>query len=203
MTADAFSGSISATTSHSPTIEIRRARREEIEAVAEVITHSFHSCQGFGILMYPFLKLGIYEDIRLRVIGNDPNYACFVATALPTATAGGRETITGAVEIAGNFTHTPVPKPRQAAYISNLAVSPNYRRKGIARRLLQTCEQLTAQWGCEEIFLHVLETNRQALRLYEQCGYHLYRIEPSLMALIFNKPRRLLLRKSINSSYSP
>jgi len=197
VTIDACSFPISSSIPQSTRVRIRQVRSNELQAVAEVITHSFHSCQGWGLLLYPFLKLGIYEDLRLRISNQNNQSTCLVAITPTTSIHQGKETLVGAVEISR---HCPdIPQSQQASYISNLAVSPNYRRQGIARQLLHSCEQMTTQWGRHNIFLHVLENNHQAKRLYEQCGYQLDRVEPSLTAFIFNKPRRLLLRKSITS----
>lgn len=199
MTADASSFAISCSSPQSTRIRIRHLRLNELQAVAEVITHSFHSCQGVGLLLYPLLKLGIHEDIRLRVSNQNNDSACLVAMIPTISMNQAKETLVGAVELSRYCTQGRLPQPQQATYISNLAVSPNYRRQGIARQLLKSCEQMTAQWGRQNIFLHVLENNHQAQRLYEQCGYQLYRVEPSLTAVIFNQPRQLLLKKSITN----
>lgn len=170
---------------------IRQASTEDLGGLTEVLTHSFHSCQGLGMLMYPFLKLGIYEDIRSRLCSDRAHYACLVAVASSTGK------IAGTVELCLNCPEGWIPKQYQSTYISNLAVSSHYRRQGIARRLLRNCENLTAQWGFKEIYLHVLDNNSQAQTLYEQCGYQLCRVEPSLTAWLFNQPRRLLLGKAV------
>ncbi|MFB6274920.1 MAG: N-acetyltransferase family protein [Halothece sp.] len=171
---------------------MRQAQTKDLGEVAELLTRSFHSCQGWGMLMYPFLKLGIYEDIRSRLCSDRAYYACLVATA-----SGGK--IVGTVELALSSPEGWVPKQYQSTYISNLAVSHGYRRRGIAQRLLHSCEQLTVQWGFQNIYLHVLDNNQQAKKLYEQSGYRLCREEPNLMAWFFNQPKRLLLGKSVIS----
>lgn len=171
-------------------VTVRQAQTKDLGETAEVLTRSFHSCQGWGILMYPFLKLGIYEDIRGRLFSNRAYYACLVATI-----SSGK--IIGTVELSLSSPEGWIPKQYQATYISNLAVSPHYRRQGIAQRLLQGCEQLTIQWGFQNIYLHVLDNNQQAQKLYQQSGYQLCRVEPSLTAWLFNQPKRLLLGKSV------
>ena len=197
MTVNAYSSSLptagSALGHHSASesFTVRPARLYDLGGVTEVLTHSFHPAQGLGILMYPFLKLGIYEDIRSRMCSDRAYYTCLVATAVSTGK------VTGTVELGLNVPEGWIPKQYQSTYISNLAVSPHYRRQGIAQRLLRSCEQMTAQWGFQQIYLHVLNNNTAAQKLYTQLGYQRCRLEPSLTAWLFNQPRRVLLGKSV------
>jgi len=56
--------------------------------------------------------------------------------------------------------------------ITNLAVSPKHRRRGIARRLLARAERyVKTQWGAESLGLYVEKTNTAALTLYQNCGF--------------------------------
>ena len=58
------------------------------------------------------------------------------------------------------------------AYISNLAVHADYRRRRLGSRLLGACEDVAAQrWGCRELYLHVAEDNAAGLRMYAARGY--------------------------------
>eukprot|EP00465_Bigelowiella_longifila_P001372 CAMPEP_0185269284 /NCGR_PEP_ID=MMETSP1359-20130426/39353_1 /TAXON_ID=552665 /ORGANISM="Bigelowiella longifila, Strain CCMP242" /LENGTH=281 /DNA_ID=CAMNT_0027860381 /DNA_START=230 /DNA_END=1072 /DNA_ORIENTATION=- len=56
-------------------------------------------------------------------------------------------------------------------YVSNLAISQPFRRKGIAKCLLRATETLAHRWGCNSIWLHVEEDNAPALNLYRRNGY--------------------------------
>lgn len=176
---------------------IRAAQQQDLHALAEVLTHSFHSQQGWKGLLYPLLKLGIYEDLRSRLKNGSPHFICLVAIALVPTDQGVREEVAGTVEMSLSCPHTWLVGQYQSTYISNLAVSPPYRRQGIARKLLYRCEQKTLEWGFEEIYLHVLEDNEQARQLYTSCGYQRHRTEPSYSAWLFSRPRRLLMGKHL------
>ncbi|GAB5368882.1 hypothetical protein AAMO2058_001357600 [Amorphochlora amoebiformis] len=56
-------------------------------------------------------------------------------------------------------------------YVSNLAIAQRYRRKGIAKCLLNATETLARRWGCESVWLHVEEPNSKAIQLYTSNGY--------------------------------
>lgn len=58
-------------------------------------------------------------------------------------------------------------------WIYNLHVVPEYRRKGVARRLLDEAEKWARLEGLKSIGLHVIDFNEPARRLYESLGYEL------------------------------
>jgi len=85
-------------------------------------------------------------------------------------------------------------------YLSNLAVEPRYRQRGVGQQLLLACERLVQEWGFHELYLHVLENNLPARRLYTKVGYQLHTVEADWVNWFMGRPRRLLLRKSLLSS---
>ncbi len=56
-------------------------------------------------------------------------------------------------------------------HITNLAVHPSFRRRGIARALLGSILEDARQSGIELIFLEVRPTNVEAVALYENFGF--------------------------------
>lgn len=177
-------------------LKIRTAQPTDLKGLVNVLSRSFHTSQTILPGLQPILKLGMYEDMRIRLRSDRPNYRCLVASQTPTSVVGGSETIVGTVEI-GLRTQFLT---RQIPYISNLAIIPEYRRQGIARQLLFKCEQIAFDWGYEELSLHVLENNLAAQQLYFNDGYKLQKIEHSLSSWLFNQPRRLFLAKKIKHS---
>lgn len=55
--------------------------------------------------------------------------------------------------------------------IESVAVDPEYRGKGLAKRLFQYMEELAKGRGYEEIVLEVREFNHEAIGLYEKLGF--------------------------------
>jgi ribosomal protein S18 acetylase RimI-like enzyme len=80
-------------------------------------------------------------------------------------------------------------------YLSNLAVQAEYRCHGVAQQLLQACEQTALDWGFENIYLHVLENNASARRLYRKAGYQLHEVETGIGTWLLGQPKQLFLRK--------
>lgn len=56
-------------------------------------------------------------------------------------------------------------------HITNLAVHPSFRRRGIARALLGSILEEARRSGVELVFLEVRPTNVEALNLYESLGF--------------------------------
>lgn len=57
------------------------------------------------------------------------------------------------------------------AHVTNIAVHPNYRRRGIGRRLLEALMDRAAGEGCDSITLEVRTSNYSAQALYRQYGF--------------------------------
>jgi ribosomal-protein-alanine N-acetyltransferase len=56
-------------------------------------------------------------------------------------------------------------------HITNLAVHPDYRRRGVARALLEAMLAGARQRGVELVFLEVRPTNAEAIGLYASFGF--------------------------------
>jgi ribosomal protein S18 acetylase RimI-like enzyme len=63
-------------------------------------------------------------------------------------------------------------KQNSILYVTEVAVNPAVRRRGIASKLLQAIDILAEQRNIETLYLHVDAANDGALKLYEKAGYH-------------------------------
>lgn len=57
------------------------------------------------------------------------------------------------------------------AHIANIATHPDYRRRGIARKLLSYTLQSAMREGAQSSFLEVRESNLAAQEMYRKFGY--------------------------------
>ena len=55
--------------------------------------------------------------------------------------------------------------------VANLAVHPDFRRRGLALGALEHIDELARERGAEQVFLEVRETNVAAQLLYQKAGY--------------------------------
>jgi ribosomal protein S18 acetylase RimI-like enzyme len=187
-------------------LQIRPATLGDITALTDILAESFHSRDGILSWVYPILRLGIYEDLRHRLVMSSPQYLCLVAVASSVGVSSSvyrsnQEYVLGTVEMGLRSRYAwQLSLTSRYPYLSNLAVHPQYRKQGIAQQLLSSCEQTAQRWGFSNIYLHVLENNRQAKRLYYKLGYRLKEIDSGWDSVLFGQPRRLFLQKKIGNS---
>ena len=185
-------------------IEIRAVREDEIHCVADIITRSFHFDRGWMAWFTPLFKLGIAEDLRHRLRANvpsaNPNKLQQQVCSIAVYTERDDPQVIGTIEVGVRTAHNyRQPTPHRYVYISNLAVSREFRRRGIAQELLENCEQLTRSWGYSELHLHVMGNNERGRNLYQKLGYEIVSIEFVWSILPWHRPERLFLCKQLDA----
>lgn len=184
-------------------IYIRAARLGDVRLLSDLLSSSFYRQSGWARWIYPILKLGISEDLRQRLRSSKAFYACLAAVQVQTAP--GEEPVdqlVGTVEISCRQPYLWQVQEQSYVYLSNLAVRADWRRRGVAQRLLATCEKVAADWGFQDICLHVMEDNPQARRLYQKAGYQVKETEETPLTWLGLSARRLLLHKPLKKSQS-
>ncbi|WP_416676490.1 GNAT family N-acetyltransferase [Egbenema bharatensis] len=179
---------------------VRTVRHQDLQSIADVLASSFHSPEGLLGWLYPLLRIGIYEDLRSRLYSQTHHYACLVAILRNTDESLAVEQLdrpVGTVEISVRSRSLNPFLQSRYPYLSNLAVLTECRRKGVALQLLHTCERIVLDWGFQEIYLHVLENNHRARRLYWKAGYRLKAININPIGFVLGRPRQLLLYKRL------
>ncbi len=74
--------------------------------------------------------------------------------------------------VVGNASLIPFRHKKRRVYlIANVAVHPDYRRKGIARELTRRAIQHAHEKNVQEVWLHVRDDNPNAIDLYAQLGF--------------------------------
>ncbi len=174
-------------------------RQSDLFEVSGILAESFPMSPEFLQWLIPLMRVGIQEDLRSRLRSASPHYACFVVVDRERSQQS-EDYLVGTVEVALRNENPWSPKANQYAYLSNLAVRSDYRRQGIAQKMLMKCDAVVVRWGFQALYLHVLETNHQARQLYWKAGYRLQEAQSGLTTLLFGQPRRLFLKKKINST---
>jgi len=81
------------------------------------------------------------------------------------------------------------------ADIMNIAVKEEYRRMGIATKLIEVLAQETLKRGADAVFLEVRLSNEAAIETYKQNGFEKVGVRPNF----YEKPTEdaLIMRKSL------
>ena len=75
----------------------------------------------------------------------------------------------------GNITLSRFELGKETVYlISNVAVNPEQRGRGIAKKLTQTALQYIESRGVKQVWLQVKHENQSAIHLYEKFGFHTF-----------------------------
>jgi ribosomal protein S18 acetylase RimI-like enzyme len=56
-------------------------------------------------------------------------------------------------------------------WVNYLGVDPDYRKKGLAKQLMETLEEKLLERGCPKLNLQVFTTNIEAMEFYDRIGY--------------------------------
>lgn len=146
------------------TLQIRRARTNDLPAVAAIERVSFPDPWDESTLDWVLEYCGDF----FFVASSGTGLAGFLAGALEE---------TG-VEVYG--------------HICNFAVAPPFRARGIGRRLVARAEQQFLVAGASAVQLEVRESNRAAQAFYSRCGYQVVFTIPAYYAN--GEDARLMMR---------
>lgn len=69
--------------------------------------------------------------------------------------------------------------------IHDIAVTANWRRRGIGRALLRAIEEIARQRSCCKLTLEVLENNISAQALYRELGFEGYQLQEAFGRALF------------------
>jgi ribosomal protein S18 acetylase RimI-like enzyme len=111
---------------------------------------------------------------RMRSAGKDRYFLHWAQNAVETASMP----LSGYVwvenrEVVGNVSLVPYKRAGKKVYlIANVAVRPDFRRRGIARALTTSAMQHARQKRAAAIWLHVRDDNPGAVALYLSLGFH-------------------------------
>ena len=64
------------------------------------------------------------------------------------------------------------------AHLTNIAVDPDFRRKSVAKRLLDHIFRIIKNMGCEYIILEVRPGNKEACAFYKKQGFEIMYRQP-------------------------
>jgi ribosomal protein S18 acetylase RimI-like enzyme len=172
---------------------IRESTPNDLPDLTTLLTVGFHQYLGPVNPLYWFMRASISADLHWRLHRPRPQYTCWLAEI--ESELGQRQVVGVAeLEIRRDWPWQPT-----IVYVFNLTVHPQWRRRGIATALLNTCEARTQTWGFSSLQLHVLASNQKAQHLYEKLGYVQQGVERGWDYWLMGSSPRLFLVKGFNA----
>lgn len=188
---------------------IRAMRTEQLKELEHLLTDSYSEVMWGPLTYRPVLAwiLATYLRDRQACL---PHAVTLVGLYVPSEeidddndseVPSHKWLLAGAVEISFNASgkpkdlQTPVP-PKDAPFLSNMAVLKKFRRRGIGRELLKAAEQLAVQMGCKEMYLHCRLIDEAPLNMYKKSGYAVVETD-SILSLLTLQRRRHLMCKTL------
>lgn len=68
-------------------------------------------------------------------------------------------------------------RDEERVYVSEIRVDENFRGRGIGHKLLQAVENAALELGYRALYIHTEASNKGAIRLYENEGYEIERVQ--------------------------
>ncbi|MGM9993017.1 MAG: GNAT family N-acetyltransferase [Candidatus Bruticola sp.] len=151
-------------------IKIFRAERSDLPEIIDL------SAASVGSSMSPLRRRNIILAARIRredMRNLDWQIAKEIATVFVAKNKAGQ--IVG--HIAANLDVTDFLTGEKQAWIFDLAVKPEYRRRGVGNRLIAAVEASALERGLTHIGLTVTCCNTGAISLYREAGYQNERVQ--------------------------
>lgn len=149
-------------------------RAEHAAALVQLLDAYAHDPMGGGEGLPEATRSGLVEALRQR-------------QDLVAVLAFDRERPVGLVNCFEGFSTF---RCRPLLNIHDVVVLPEYRRQGIARKMLLEVERIARERGCCKLTLEVLEGNLPAREAYRELGFSGYELDPA-------KGRALFWEKSL------
>ena len=139
----------------------------------DLLDHYMRGPSGSGQAMTAALRARLPAELRRR-----PTVVSFIAYAGDRA-AGLITCVEGFSTFAG----------RPLFNIHDIVVHERFRRRGLARALLEKAEDVARTRGCCKLTLEVLEGNAGARQAYLEFGFRGYELDPAMGRALFMEKR--------------
>ncbi len=182
---------------------VRRARSTDAEAIAAILAEGFQAkfviafreradraarvlARTMALEMPRGLGGAYVAEVDGQVAGTlavrrkeDPELPAWPALAILFEELG----FWGGLRAAFYLSLTEQPFGQGEVYVSDVAVSSAYRRRGVAQALLAYAEGVARTWRKEALVLDVETDNEAARKLYLKAGYVEQRVRRSMLSI--------------------
>lgn len=147
-------------------ISIQGCEYSELKSVSEILFQSFYDEKT---QRGPWKQ--IYKLAELNRLQQNFPYQDTDMHQMLVAVEDESDMVVGFADIDARPCKTKLKLPRP--YLSDLCIHPDFRRRGIAHRLVQACEEFICQIPKQELWIRVKEENVAAINMYKNLEYSL------------------------------
>ncbi|KAJ3694571.1 hypothetical protein LUZ60_010051 [Juncus effusus] len=178
-------------------LQIRRMLDSELDSVSNLLAESFIETlffpENYAKLLAFLVKNYLLErralephtTVLLGLYSEDEKEAELACTVEISFDARG----------ANAASPTPVPPP-ECPYICNMTVKKSLRRRGIAKQLLKTCEELIAEMVDQrKVYLHCRMVDKVPQNLYKKAGFQIVKTDSFLVWLTLQRRKYLMCKE--------
>ncbi len=145
---------------------------KDLGPVSDILTYGFFS-QGTTFFTYQLERLKTYLSLE-SMFAHQQNLAKrdqqSIIMMVACRTYNGD--VVGVCEVDNRLPQEKKQMLEYRPYMCNLAVDKNWRRRGVAKALVESCEEVALlRWGAQILYLKVREENIPAQILYKSLGY--------------------------------
>jgi ribosomal protein S18 acetylase RimI-like enzyme len=153
------------------TVTIRPATSADVPAVLPMVAKICALHEGWDAAKFGFLPEPA-ERYRRWLTAQAKNDRSVFLVAEPEATSSLAGFLIGTTE-----TEVPIYRVKEYGFIHDLWVEPEYRKAGVARRMVEAAIAQFTQIGVPQVRLDVASPNEAALRLFKTCGFRVSTLE--------------------------
>jgi len=173
---------------------IRQLAGRDVSAATELLAASFED------VLAKKSKIWV-KKLLLQALEEVPDAACLVAHLAQGEEGALEDPLVGMMTLsftAGTREEEMTTRPPDdAPYLSNMAVDAAFRRRGIARVLMEAGEVLVSRLGKDDIWLHVLVSDEPTRVFYFNCGYEEIKRDNFAVGLFGGRGRASLMVKRL------
>merc|ERR1740124_857908 len=169
-------------------IYIRDAEQKDLRVASKILTDSFFSQNMFTI---PQEWANSYYSLKDSLSNTGARYCMLVACKKSD------DSVVAICEVDARQSKSPTENDIPRPFLCNLAVDGRERKRGIARVLVEICENRASGWNSSHLHLRVKQKNVVATEMYERIGY---RIDGAYAEPFVRGPPIYILKKSIDKS---
>ncbi|KAK9806526.1 hypothetical protein WJX73_007064 [Symbiochloris irregularis] len=181
---------------------VRLIRNDEIKEAALIQAEAFFKPKGIAPLDRLLLRAfqgEVWQLLKNKLsVAPADGYCCLVAedAVRPAGVLGTVEVSLQSEQEELSALRSKGLEDQGYAYLTSIAVSTPWRRRGIASALLSAAERVAGRWHQNWVLLHAYDSDAASVGVYSRCGYAKLRVDPAWVGMLGGRQRVLMAKNA-------